>query len=646
MEYRIYIDNVLINDLPKGFESVVLSVERDSQLDGVFYKYGSPLTFVGDGYTALKAKYDASFCNTATLKIQSRCNVIGTFVTLFEGVIQISKCIFNLSDCYVEVTLSDDVITAKIANNWRVSGVINTDRSIGRTSITPATDVNIDLFTPSTGTYDKTGRMAYTVYEAFEWLVAYMTDGSVQFASATFGGGGDYEYWYVSTGLALRDTANETAPDISFYDLYVGINKLIPLGFWVEDNAGTPRLRVEERSYFYSSTNMLNMRNIGGDGLMAKVSEELLYAKVEMGTKTYTNRNDSGGPFNFLDETFFGWKPQEYGFAIACNIDNSLDLRTELICDNNTIEDILINSNDEYDDEVVLIIGEEYSLGAFRAIKYSAGTGGDFYYNEPTMQFNVAQRWQAYIPGSFSKWLELSSVDDTCEVNTGSVSGAYTVTTSKAALVANRYPFDNEVFDNGGNFDATTNYRYTCPTDGQYGVRVVVNYVIGAIAPAVSTTVFVTINHYDSTATLVASLAKQLTTFETDFGQVQTIEISGSFLADGDAIPANADYFDVLIEAQTNTSTSEVSIEGDSTFYVDTAPGTVVQFEPTADPIVREYEFQYPVSVSEFNTIKGTPNQTITISADAGTDDDIVCWIRKIDYQPAQGVATLTLMSR
>ena len=56
MDYRIYIDGTLINDKPLGFEGVVVSIERDGDLDGVFYRYGSPLTFVGDGYDGLKAK--------------------------------------------------------------------------------------------------------------------------------------------------------------------------------------------------------------------------------------------------------------------------------------------------------------------------------------------------------------------------------------------------------------------------------------------------------------------------------------------------------------------------------------------------------------------------------------------------------------
>lgn len=648
MDYRIYLDSTLITDKPKGFDEVVLSIERDPELDGVFYRYGSPLTFVGDGYDDLKAKYDVSFCGNVSVQIDSRCDPEGSYDTIFEGTIQLSKCEFNLTECSVTATLADDTISAKIANNWRISGVINTDKSVSKTTITAATDIDLDLFTPSTGLYDKTARMAYSVYDAFEWLVDYMTDGTVEFASDSFGGGGEFEYWYILSGLSVRTTTGETAPTISFYDLYVGINKIIPLGFWIEDGVLGPRMRVEERSYFYSSTNATTMRNIGGDGLIAKVSEEKLYAKVEMGAQFYTEQNEDGGPFNFQDNEFFGWKPAEYGFNINCNIDNSLDLRTELIVDNNTIEDILVNANDDYDDNVVLIVGEEFSLGQFRAIRYAQGTSTQYYYNDPTTQYQVAERWQAYIPGSFSKWLELSTVDNTFNANLGADVTPAAPTTTKAD-VQNPVEFDNEVFDNGNNYNPAT-YRYLCPSDGQYNFRCIIDWFFTSISGTLprtdlELTLFLTIRHFDSTSTLLNSQQVTQTRNGSRVNQEHSIGLFGSFIAEGDGT-ASSDYFDVLLEAQTNDGTAIIVLRQESFFAVTTAPDTVVEFIQTEVPRIKKYEFTYPMNDTLWQSLKALPNQTITINPGKDAADDIVCWIERADYEPQRGLATLTLLSK
>lgn len=631
----MYINSVEITDLPKGLESIVFSVERDPKLDAVFYEYSSELEFVGDGYTALKTIYDNNTCSVADLQIDWRCDAEGTYETIFEGVIQLYKVEFNLSRCTCRIETPQSYIQGLISNNWKIEGVLSADKSVQRGTITAATDVDLDFFQASSGNYLYSNRLAYSVFEAFKWLVAYMTNGEVGFISTLFGSGGDWEYTYIINGISLRDTAAETAPDISFYDLYVEMNKVIPLGMWVEDIAGAPTLRIEERSYFYNGTNQLTFRNIdGSDGLRARTRDDQLYASVRLGSGTYLVDNT----LTFPDNGFFGFTEQVYGFNTACNTDTELNLLNEWIIDSNVIESVLETSNDDYDEEIFIVIGEEFSLGQFRAIKYSDGVASGNYYNEPLISFRKADRWESYIPTGFNKWLGLQSVDNTCDVNLGADTGTIGIT-STVSDVQDPVQFDTEVYDNGNNFDSTTNYRYTVPTTGQYRVHVDIYFRVEQ-AFGIESTIDVNLRHRDSGGTDISIFNAERVVQNNVYAEEFVLVVETSILASA------TDYFDIEVTGVTDTSTADVILLAETKFEVLTAPGTVVQFDqgPDAAPLSREYEFSYPMNKSDWSALRNATNQSITINEGGDTADDKVCWIKSANYRPQDGEADFVLL--
>ena len=70
MRYRIYLDNVLINDEPRGLNDIEITIERDGDIKGLLVKFTSELDFIGDGYDAIKAKLDESITSTIEVLIQ------------------------------------------------------------------------------------------------------------------------------------------------------------------------------------------------------------------------------------------------------------------------------------------------------------------------------------------------------------------------------------------------------------------------------------------------------------------------------------------------------------------------------------------------------------------------------------------------
>ena len=138
MIYQVSLNGTVLTDLPQGLESLELTAELDTEIHGLFYKYSTNLTFIGDGYNTLKTLADSSYCSLVDVLIEWKCEGDKAFTTLFEGNIVLTKVEFNLSDCNATAAVIDDTIGARIVNNFNARAILGTDRSIVGDSITAA----------------------------------------------------------------------------------------------------------------------------------------------------------------------------------------------------------------------------------------------------------------------------------------------------------------------------------------------------------------------------------------------------------------------------------------------------------------------------------------------------------------------------
>lgn len=634
MLYRVSLNGSVLADLPDGLQEMSLNIERDDAIDGLFYRYSSSIDFVGDGYTTLKNLYDQGYCSLVDVLIEWKCAGDKAFSTLFEGIITLSKVKFNLSKCIASVSVTDNTISARIVNNWRVKAILQTDRSINGVAISAATQTSLDFFTPTTGTFTDVNRASFSVFECFRFLIDYITDGEVDFASNTFGSGGDWEHLYVIRGAAIKVGGTYFPVEINLDDLYKEINNKIPLGIWVEDNNGTPRVRVEERSYFYGTTNVMTCRNIhGDDGLEASTDEDSIYSVVQFGCEVVTPQ---GGTFNYPDTRWQGWTKEEYAFATDCNLDNPLELISLWYMDSNTIEDIVVNGSADYDDEIFLVEGR-FNSPNYEAIPYSDAIT-TYYYNRELTNYKVAQRYADFIPASFQKWIELSTVDNLFKATPGTDTSPTAVSGVATTLNADPFPFDTEVYDRGANYDGATNFRYTVPVVGVYSFRVYTSVAITAV-DTVNSDMDVTCNirRYNSSNVLQETISQ---TFSIPYN---TYDLQ--FFTIGTFTCAANDYVNVKLEAIMTSGNANAIVKAESFFEATAAPTKVVSFEIPETPKLRAYSYQYPMSKTNWESILANLNGTITINPGNDTADDIVCHITNINYRPSEGIADFELIA-
>ena len=75
-----------------------------------------------------------------------------------------------------------------------------------------------------------------------------------------------------------------------------------------------------------------------------------------------------------------------------CNTDKALDLVNEWVIDSNVIEDVAVNGNDDYDDDLFLIQYQEDLLQAKKGDYLQPGTN-PYLYNEPLQNAEVIDRY-------------------------------------------------------------------------------------------------------------------------------------------------------------------------------------------------------------------------------------------------------------
>lgn len=145
--WRVYLDGVLLNDIPLGLNEFNREFVRDNELFGIYSISSFDLTFLGDGYCILKDFQDnVSSCSKEVL-IQRYCSNVWT--TIFEGIIEVGSVEINeeLSQALVEI--QDNSPLALISRNADVTIDLESDKDIFGGAITPCNFVTNALGTPT-----------------------------------------------------------------------------------------------------------------------------------------------------------------------------------------------------------------------------------------------------------------------------------------------------------------------------------------------------------------------------------------------------------------------------------------------------------------------------------------------------------------
>jgi hypothetical protein len=225
---------------------------------------------------------------------------------------------------------------AKINNNKNIRTSPFTDRSKNGIAITISPTYLLDIYNVS-NVLAVSDVETVRVYDAFRFLVDFMTDGTVQFQSTSFDVGGDWEGLCIVTGFRIRTgTATDAFTQFSFQDLYNEIKSRIPIGMKITDPYNNPTLVIDTLDVLYPTTVTDQLDDVYE--IVTSVDQNKLYANVALGTGQL---DDDIAALFPEDIDFFGFKDEQFFITGNCNLDATLELVNNWILSSNVIQKTL-----------------------------------------------------------------------------------------------------------------------------------------------------------------------------------------------------------------------------------------------------------------------------------------------------------------
>jgi len=407
--FNFYLDDVLVSD-PLDWDKFSEVIERDDTTKALILKYSTRLTFADDGYDVILAKkLSSGLCSYINIRIDYSCDNGGTFENLVTGIMYIADITFRLGKCLAECSVEDDNFTSLIFNNKNLKVRIMygepTFPSKNGVAIAGAKKIQTVLvYNPADGSlpFIDTFPFAVTVYDTFDYLVRFLTDDRVGFASDYL----DYHlpvttqlekvrYLTYFNGFNLRffdESTGNVPPITSFQELFDEVNKLYPIGIIVERNAdGKPILRIESEEYFKNASAILSFPNI--PEIEESIDNSLLYSSVDI--ESQVAEYDTG-IHSFPPTPQRNWGPESYYLAGQCNVDHTLKLNSGFILDSNIMQELMFTNrtNTTYDDTGFFMEAEYIhdSPLAFEAWAFSNPSPPGKHYNENLLNVHVLER--------------------------------------------------------------------------------------------------------------------------------------------------------------------------------------------------------------------------------------------------------------
>jgi hypothetical protein len=603
----VTLDTTILADIPEGIGELVQEIQFHEEYKGFFNFMTNELTFNGDGYDYIEnILFTQSPCN----QIDFLLNIEG--VDYFEGVIDMTESgEFNLSRETVRVPVNDNNVSSYITKNAKIKTFLNVTKSKNGVAISAATRVtNLDMFTPSTGAYDLTDQsQAYPVGDAFRYLVEFMSDGKMTATSPLFDSGGAREGVMIINGAAFARFDIGASPYVSFFDLFKEMDKLYNIAFRIDYTTNT--MIIDTKENLYTSTNIYTASQVRD--LKLSFTKDMFYSKIKIGSNKVQEPSDS---FTFPLAVFLGFSEEEYFTLGQCNIDNELDLVNNYIIDSNAMEDMLLNFNDTYKEDTVII--ETDYPGTNQATKYDNLIPGTFVYNLGLNNFNKSQNWLGSFPNDIVAYLNNEANNFEAQRNS-------------YILVTGNIIHTTEITDPGNNYDPVTG-RYTCPLAGEGSYTFVWDYT-GLDYAGVDvgvTTATVQLVHYDSGGTIIETLP-----LKTFISEIPTATNSyGSVSASVYLQPT--DY--VRIEGTVLTGTMAFGLITFSGDFADEG-GTYQAYNPN-DYKTFLLEFEAPLTMTNFLSIRNNLTKTITVTSGTKTFKG---WVKSLKREILTGMTKFIL---
>jgi C1q domain len=636
---KVTLDNIEVSN-PIDWNELTSTLKRDETFDALLLYQDGNITFDSDGYDYIVGKINSEgFCGYVSISVFNYC-VESDPVEIIKGRLFYSDVEIDEYNCTVQCKLTDNSFNATIRNNKAIKCTVTSGKSKNGVDITAAAGYTLRLYEPTSNANNR-NIFGVTVYEAFQTLIPFMTDGGLSFASDTFGVGGEWEGLSITSGYKIRNSDNTNSPPLpafSFEELYKEIKRRIPIGLIIENPYTNPVLRIESLDYFFETPTTFEFVDI--ERIKTRFDTLKLYSKVKFGQPEYSS-NTAGFPD---DIKFRGWKEEEYHVLGTCNIDTALDLTCEWYTSSNTIE-TSYNGNEDYDEKLFLIDVDPATNTNY--FSNWLNLASPLYYpNERLTNAFIAARYFGGVPNTIAAYFG-SPGDGTFNAYL-SASQSYPTSGND---VFDPAAFDAEVFDTGAHYDTAT-YKFTAPEGGVYNFKTNFNISITAQNTAPVILWQLRLQRYDNTATLLASYDAFVPNYTGSGGvQYYSNSLINTFNLGGITVPIilnTGDYVTVRLDKNLGGAGDiDYTINGGVVTYFECFDNTIgggeFQYYDSNDYPVQVHEFEYKITNDQFAGLASTPKSSFGFYSTE--ESKRYAWISEIKFNHYSGTTTVKLIT-
>jgi hypothetical protein len=599
---------------PLNAEDFGFSINEDDSIESRIVSFNNDLFFDGTAYQYLFSKVvDRTFCQLVKVQVQYRCQ--NSWERLVDGYIVVTETTFDLDKCRVKTKLYDESFSTKINNNKGIPFSLSSVITKNLQPIVPPARRLIKMFNPASpiGVFDR-GR-GVTVFDAFTHLVGCMSDNLVDFVSDFFyAEPNDADIVCITNGRSIR-TDSDIEVVVTFEQLYKELKAKynLGIGFFKQAN-NRPAIRIEPIQFFYQLNPSASL--IDQPSIDFKFDSQKIYAAVQFGSNPVLESNESNSQndppqsLTFTQTPFRGFRKERFGFTGECNTSNILNVETtEIIFDTNVIEDIIRFDNNSHDLSNI-ILQVDYNGGVtpfFNTRSYDPYGIGQDVFNGGFTNDEVSARWLNGYPSSLFSFLEEPFDPVTTEFRaemTGTPVEQFdandTTVTFFSQFTGDFIEFNDEVLDNGNNFNAT---RYVIPYTGVYTFSLLLIRLGVGGTPVGNVFQGAVIRHLDSNENVINTYEGAIDV--NLYGATSSCTVTCTFIANqGDRVVAD------MAAIVSNGSTVPIRITptfmSETTFFEGSGlPLAPEELEAVNTEDLRTflYEFERPLSMNEITSI-------------------------------------------
>jgi hypothetical protein len=647
MELIFSFDSIVVNN-PNTWVESNYGLEFDPINQIITINHDVTHTWVDDGFNYLYSRaLNGGFCDLVNVSISYLSNGLST--ELYTGVISIPQCTFNERQRTVDVTIKDDSFGAQIENNKGVKVGLDSTETKNAQPIA-AIESFVFPFDPSTGTYLTDTARGYSVYDAFKFLISWMTDNRVGFESDTFDptltNDGSFD-WLVS-GIDLRSVGEVvSAPKISFQDLFDTMRKArnIQMGF-ERDSNNNPVVRIENRSYFITNTSTVTLPDVNETKLSFETN--ILYTSIKIGSEILRLEDCNDGNTNcnaFNNISYYGFETEYYSLSGECVNGIELDLTIEdpIIVDTNKVQDVAEFLSDTYDDKTFLIKRDPTQSN--QAQKSDPLGLGQNWYNEDYTNKEILARYQDYLSGTLSLFNLYNGYN--LFLATGNAASGSLLPLQTPTYTNYVPPLNVEVYDPYNRFDLGTD-KFTPVDEGayQFCMGIAIDDFITS-ASGVIVSIFLNVEHYDSGGALLQKFSSDIRTHTTRLASPIFEEWTSPWVSmdSGDYTIFTVDYAQNL---NTGVAQSEISLGGstpEKQYFQCCASRVAIQdaqVNTGNNRMLLITSFEYPLDQTTARNIINDTTQRIRVTS-LGVDR--TGYLNSFDYNFVTGKSSISIIS-